>query len=58
MNILNLCIKYEGQIERFHRLTTLLSYDLNNIDLQVELLKLHYEIRETRLEMRKRLMCD
>jgi len=58
MNLLNLCIKYEGQIERFQRLITLLSYDLDNIELQVELLKLHYEIQETRQEMRKRLRLD
>ena len=58
MEILKLCITYEGQIERFQRLITLLSYDLDNIELQIELLKLHYEIRETRRSIRKRLRCD
>ena len=58
MNIEQHCRLYLLQIEKFRLLTLLLSYDLNNIDLQVELLKLHYDIKENRKEMRKRLRCD
>jgi hypothetical protein len=58
MNIEQHCQLYLLQIEKFRLLTLLLSYDLNNIDLQVELLKLHYDIKENRKEMRKRLRCD
>ena len=58
MNIEQHCQLYLLQIEKFRLLALLLSYDLNNIDLQVELLKLHYDIKENRKEMRKRLRCD
>ena len=47
MNIEQHCQLYLLQIEKFRLLTLLLSYDLNNIDLQIELLKLHYDIKET-----------
>lgn len=52
------CQLYLLQIEKFRLLALLLSYDLDNIDLQVKLLKLHYNIKENRKEMRKRLRCD
>ena len=52
------CQLYLLQLEKFRLLALLLSYDLDNIDLQVELLKLHYSIKENRKEMRKRLRCD
>ena len=58
MNIEQHCQLYLLQIEKFRLLALLLSYDLNNIDLQVELLKLHYDIKENRKEMRQRLRCD
>ena len=58
MNIEKHCQLYLLQLEKFRLLTLLLSYDLDNIDLQVELLKLHYSIKENRKEMRKRLRCD
>ena len=58
MNIEKHCQLYLLQIEKFRLLALLLSYDLDNIDLQVELLKLHYGIKENRKEMRKRLRCD
>lgn len=58
MNIEKNCQLYLLQIEKFRLLTLLLSYDLNNIDLQIELLKLHYDIKENRKQMRKRLRCD
>lgn len=49
------CKEYLDEIEEFRRLITLLSYDLDNIDLQVELLKLHYRILETREKIRRRV---
>ena len=58
MNIEKHCQLYLLQLEKFRLLTLLLSYDLDNIDLQVELLKLHFDIKENRKEMRKRLRCD
>ena len=58
MNIEKHCQLYLLQLEKFRLLALLLSYDLDNIDLQVELLKLHYSIKENRKEMRKRLRCD
>ena len=50
------CKEYLDEIREFRRLITLLSCDLDNIDLQVELLKLHYDIIETRKEIRRRLL--
>ena len=58
MNIEKHCQLYLLQLEKFRLLTLLLSYDLDNIDLQVKMLMLHYEIKETRKEMRKRLRLD
>ena len=58
MNIEKHCQLYLLQLEKFRLLTLLLSYDLDNIDLQIELLKLHYEIKDTRNEMRRRLRLD
>ena len=55
MNIEQHCQLYLLQIEKFRLLALLLSYDLDNIDLQVKLLKLHYDIKETRKEMQRRL---
>ena len=47
------CKKYLNQLDEFRKLITLLSYDLDNIDLNIRLLKLHYGILETREEMRE-----
>ena len=58
MNIEKHCQIYLLQLQKFRLLTLLLSYDLDNVDLQIELLKLHYEIKETRNEMRRRLRLD
>ena len=54
-NIEKHCQLYLIQIKKIRLLDLLLSYDLDNIDLQVELLKLHYGIKETRKEMQRRL---
>ena len=53
-----LCELYLLYLAKFRFLALLLSYDLDNIDLQIKMIMLHYEIKETRLEMRKRLRCD
>ena len=58
MNIEKHCQMYLLQIQKFRLLALLLSYDLDNVDLQIELLKLHYEIKDTRNEMRRRLRLD
>ena len=52
------CEIYLLLIQKFRLLALLLSYDPDNIDLQIKMLMLHYEIKETRLEMRKRLRLD
>ena len=52
------CEIYLLLIQKFRLLSLLLSYDLDNVDLQIELLKLHYEIKDTRNEMRRRLRLD
>lgn len=52
------CKIYLLLIQKFRLLALLLSYDLDNVDLQIELLKLHYEIKDTRNEMRRRLRLD
>lgn len=49
------CKQYLEEITEFRKLITLLSYDLDNLDLQIELLLLHYRILETREKMRRRL---
>ena len=58
MEIEKYCQMYLLQIQKFRLLALLLSHDLDNIDLQIALLKLHYEIKETRLEIRRRLRLD
>ncbi len=58
MEIEKYCQMYLLQIQKFRLLTLLLSYDLDNVDLQIEMLKLHYEIKETRYEIRRRLRLD
>ena len=50
------CKEYQNELTRFRKLITLLSYDLGNIELQIELIKLHYRIIEIREEMRRRLL--
>jgi hypothetical protein len=55
MNIEQHCQLYLLQIQKFRLLLLLSSHDPDNIDLQIELLKLHYDIKETRREMQRRL---
>ena len=55
MNIEQHCQLYLLQIQKFRLLLLLSSHDIDNIDLQIELLKLHYDIKETRREMQRRL---
>ena len=52
------CILYLHYIKMFRYYITLLSYDLDNIDLQIKLLILHEGIKECREEMRERLKRD
>ena len=52
------CEIYLLLLQKFRLLALLLSYDLDNIDLQVKMLMLHYEIKECRRQMRKRLRLD
>ena len=58
MNIEQHCQLYLLQIQKFRLLLLLSSHDLNNIDLQIELLKLHYDIKENRKEMQRRLRLE
>ena len=52
------CELYLLLLSKFRLLALLLAYDPDNIDLQVKMLMLHYEIKETRKEMRKGLRLD
>ena len=52
------CQIYLLQLQKFRLLALLLSYDPSDIDLQIKMLQLHYEIKDTRKEIRKRLRCD
>lgn len=52
------CKEYLEELEEFRRLITVLCYDLDNIDLQIELLLLQYKISKTKEKMRKRLQCS
>ena len=58
MEIEKHCQIYLLLLQKFRLLALLLAYDPDNIDLQVKMLMLHYEIKETRKEMRKRLRLD
>lgn len=55
LNIEKYCKEYLEELDEFRRLITLLSYEVDNIDLQIELLLLHYKILETREKIRRRL---
>ena len=53
MMLKDLCNLYLLLEEKSQLLHLLLIYDLDNIDLQIQLLKTYYELKECKMQMRK-----